>query len=405
MKVGAGSPLCFNRAKYLVAGLCLAAGLGLNFVSAQAANVTIIVKTSERLEFDDNITRSVNSSGNVYSSVSTINTDFAWKMPRLELSAGTGTSFRKSTGPGKTNDLNSFDPNLSLGLVKRGLTSRFSLSSSFRVQNSTFSELDDTDITDQNTDRLTLKLNSDWAYNINSTNTFTLSGGITVVDFTKSNASLTPFIDLNAQAQWTRTLTNLTSVNANLGLSFFKADNLEERQSTTFSASADLSTRLSPRLSINVGGGVNLIKTDENRIVAGIVAGKTSDTTLGFQTNLGATYALRDIQLSLTAQQALDPSADGQLNQRSSLGFSISQKINRRSTLSLSTQVSRREAASDSSSEVSDQFSINPKYSYKLARDWEASIGYDFTYRKNDDGTAQANRLFVSLSKNTTLDP
>ncbi len=405
MKAGAGSPLCFYRAKYLVAGLCLVAGLGLSLVPARAANVTIIVKTAERLEFDDNITRSVSSSGNVYSALSTISADFAWKMPRLELSASTGTSFRKSAGPGKSDNLNSFDPNLSLGLIKRGLTSTFSVSSSFKVQNSTFSELDDTDVTNQKTDRLTLSLNSGWTYNINSTNTFTLSGGLTVVDFTKSSPNLSPFINLSTQAQWTRNLTNLTSVNGTLGVSFFKADNLEKRQSTTFSTSAGLSTRLSPRLSVNASAGVNLIKTDQNQVVLGVVVGKTSSTTLGFQTDLGANYVLRNTQLSLFVLQALDPSADGQLNQSSSMGFSISQKINRRSTLSFSTQVSRRRSASDTSSEVSDQFSIKPNYTYQLARDWAASIGYDFTYRKNDDGTASSNKLFVSLSKNTTIDP
>jgi len=405
MKAGAGSPLCFNRAKYLVAGLCLVAGFGLGLTSAQAANVTIVVKTAESLEFDDNITRSVSSSGNVYSSLSTISADFAWKMPRLELSASTGTSFRKSAGPGKSDNLNSFDPNLSLGLVKRGLTSTISLSSSFKMQNSTFSELEDTDVTNQKTDRLTLSLNSGWTYNINSNNAFSLSGGLTVVDFTKSSPSLSPFINLNTQAQWTRNLTNLTSVNGTLGVSFFKADNIEQRQSTTFSTSVGLSTRLSPRLSVNSNAGVNLIKTNENLVVLGAVVGKTSDTSLGFKTDMGVTYALRSIQLSLTAQQALDPSASGQLNQRSSLGFSINKTINRRSSLSLSTQASRRKSASDSSSEITDQFSFNPRYTYKLARDWQASIGYDFTYRKNDTGTAQSNKLFVSLSKDTTIDP
>ncbi len=406
MKAGAGCPLCFNRAKYLVAaGLCLVIGLELSLTPAQAANVTIIVKTAERLEFDDNITRSVSSSGNVYSSLSTISADFAWKMPRLELSASTGTSYRKSAGPGKTDNLNSFDPNLSLGLVKRGITSTFSLSSSFKVQNSTFSELDDTDVTNQKTDRLTLNLNSGWAYNINSTNTFTLSGGITVVDFTNSSPNLTPFIDLNAQAQWIRNLTNLTSINGNLGVSFFSADNIEKRQSTTFSTSAGLSTRLSPRLSLDASSGINLIQTDENLVVLGAVVGKTSDTSLGFQTNLSLVYALRNTQMSLIVQQSLSPSADGQLNQRSSLGVSISRQINRRSSLSMSTQISRRKSASDSSSEISDQFSFRPTYSYKLARDWQASIGYDFNYRKNDAGTASSNKLFISLSKNTTIDP
>jgi len=405
MKAGAGCHYNFNRVIYLVAGFYLGAGIGYLPSFAEAANVTIIVKTSERLEFDDNITRSVNSAGNVYSSLSTINADIAWRMPRLELTASSGTSIRKNAGPGKTDNLNSIDPNLTLGLVKRGITSQFSLSTSFRAQNSSFSELEDTDITNQNTDRLTFDLNSGWTYNINATNTFSLTGGLTVVEFTKSNTALTPFIDFSTQARWVRNLTNLTSVNGTLGWRYFKADNVQKRQSNTFSVSTGVSTRLTPRLSINADAGLDLTKTDQNQIVLGVKLGRPSDLVLGFQTNLAVDYTLRNTQISFTAQQGLEPSAEGRLNQRSSLGFGISHQVNERSSLAWSTSFSRREAASDTSSDVTNFFSVSPTYTYKLARDWNALLGYNFTYRKSDSGTAVSNKIFVSLSKSTTIDP
>ncbi len=405
MKVGAGGHLCFDQIKYLAAGFCLVAGVGLCLSRAEAANVTIVVKSSERLEFDDNISRSIDSAGNVYSSLSTVSTDFNWRTPRLELSASSSTSFRKSAGPGKTDNLNSFDPNLSLGLVKRGLTSQFSLSTSIRVQNTTFSELEDTDITDQDADRLTFSLNSGWTYNINSRNTFTLSGGLTVVDFTTSSAALSPFINLSTQAQWVHNLTRLTSVNGTLGWSLFKSDNVQNTQTSTFSASGGLSTQLSPRLSFDAGGGVNLTTTEQDQIVLGVNLGRTSITTLGLQANLAMNYVLRSTQFSLSLQQGLEPSAEGRLNQRTSLGFNANRRINQHTTVALSSRISRRVAQDDSSSNVTNQFSIDPILTYQLARDWNASIGYNFTYRDSDDGSAQSNKVFVNLSRNMTIDP
>lgn len=405
MKAGAGCHLSFDQVKFLVAGLCLLAGAGFFSASAQAANVTIVLKTSERLEYDDNITRSFNSPGSVYGSLSTVSSDFGWQTPRLGITANLKSDFRRFAGPGKTDNLNSFNQNASLGLVKRGLTSQFSLASNFSRQNTAFSELDDTDITNQDTDRLTFSLNSGWTYSVNSRNSLTLSGSATRVDFTKSSTALSPFTNLGAQAQWTHNLSVLTSVNSSLGWSFFKADDLAARKSNTLSLSMGLSTRLSPRLSISAGGGGNLTQTKRNLVALGAIVGRTSDTTLGFQANVAMEYALRNTRLSASLQQSLQPSADGRLNLVSSLGFNISHDINQFSAFTLATSATRRKANGSSSSGSNNQFSVAPTYTYKLARDWNASIGYSFALRTESGLTAKSNKLFVQLSKNTTLDP
>jgi len=405
MKAGAGCHLCFARVQNLVAGICFVLGVGIFLTPASAANVTIVVKTAERLEANDNRELSTNSSGNTFGSLSTISAAFDWQTPRLALSATSATSYRKEVGRGKSDNLNSFNPNLSLGLVKRGRNSQLSLSSSFRIQDTTFSELEDTDVTDQDADRLSFNLSSGWTYSVNSTNTLTFTNSISVVDFTRSSAELSPFTNFNSRAQWVHNLTNLTSVNGSLGWSQFKSDNVTNTETTTYSVTAGLSARLSPRLSVTAGGGLNLSNTERDQIVLGVNLGRSSVTTLGLQTNLGMKYSLRRTQFSFSLQQGLEPSAEGQLNQRSSLSFNIGHEINQHAAVSLATSFSRREAEGNSSGEVTDRFSMNPSFNYKLAPNWNAAVGYSFTLRDNDEGVAQSNKVFVSISRNTVLDP
>ncbi len=393
----------FAQVQYLLAGIGLAIGMGLYSGPSKAANVTIKAKVTERLEFDDNISRALNSPGEVYGSSTGLATDFNWRTPRLEISGGAGAEFKKFTGPGKTDNLDSFNQNANLGLTKKSARSEFSIEGSFRSQNSSFSELDDTDITNQDTDRLTYSLISDLSYEINSRNTVNFSGEVTLVDFSKSSTSLTPFVNISAEAGWLHRLTNLTDLLTNIGWSRFSADNAQKTRSDTFSFSSGIAAKLTPRLSIGATVGVDIVNTDQNQIGGGTTS--SSQSNLGVQADIGVDYAIQNTQVSFSLSQGTQPSASGEVNQRTTAEFSIGHDINRRSNVGLTASVSRQESVSNSISSTRDLFSIEPKYSYQLAREWSASVAYLFVKRKTDTGSAQSNKLYFVVTRDLTIDP
>lgn len=211
---------------------------------------------------------------------------------------------------------------------------------------------------------------------------------------------------LNTNLRWNRTLSQLTSVY--IGPGFRIIDQSDSANTTTliYSMNAGLSTRLTKRLSANLGGGISYIEKSSDDLFGK----RKTDLNPGFTLDAGLTYTLKTWKLAAKANYGFDTSELGDLENRGSASLMVSKTINDASSIdvTLKGQVGQSYADSLTGStfdNVNWGYSISPIYNYTLARDWNLRTGYRFLYlnKKGDGGTSH--NVFVSVSHNFTALP
>ena len=356
---------------------------------------------SERVTYDDNLRQVSNGSADTYGSTTSLNTDLGWRSPRTNVNLKADFDLNRYVGPGGTSDLDTLGQFYEGRIKRKSKTANIEFSSSYRIQDTTFSEVDDTGILSQNkNNRLTFSTNGKTTYNINRRLKSSLAGSVEYVDFSVQTASLTPFLNVELTGDVVRKLTRSSEATFSLGWNYFKSDDLTSTASHTGKASGELKTRLSPRLTARVLAGVNVTSTDEK---ATLTTAASSSTTVGGLFELGLDYTLADTQISFVASRGLSPSAAGEVRQSDNIGISVTHQINRRSRISAAINGRLQTSLSGSNGTNLKFFTIAPTYSYSIARNWDFSVGYNFRFQDSDGVTSKSNSVFVLLTRNLPL--
>ncbi len=366
-----------------------------------AENWSLNSTVSERFTYNDNIRQSSGRTSETYGARTSLLTDLGWQSPRVTANLKADFDLNRFVGPGGTSDLDTFGQFYKGSVQKRTSTLDVELSSSFRVQDTTFSEVEDTGILSQNkNNRLTLSVNGKTDYRVNRRLSFSLLSSISNVDFSVSSATLTPFLNVDVTGKMRRKLTNSSEAALSLGWSLFKADNLTNTTSYTYKANSSLTTKLSPRLTARALAGTSVIRTDRD---ASLGASASSSTAIGGLLELGLDYTLATMQFSFQATRGFEPSATGNIRQSDSVNAAVTKRINSRSNIAMNVSARRQASVSSGAGTGLKVFTFAPSYSYSLAREWRFDLGY--TFRLQDSGGTQtsSNSVFLSLTRDLSL--
>lgn len=321
--------------------------------------------------------------------------DFVGETPRMRLSFSPGVSVFFSTDEdfsASDSILPNFRGAISTGGTRTRLNSSLSLTPRFVDRNQAiegifddpFGEEPPPDIVDgrdtrQRNSSSSLQIDANWnvgvSHAIDTRNS--LSGGFFVRrrEFTGDTADddLEPSTSFGVNGGWSRQLTPLTSGSLSANARQFLPDEDDEDDTRTYSLSAGLSTRFSPRLSANGSLGLSVTEAD-GQVEPGLIA------DFGFNWR-----ATSQTSVSASLSQTVEENTDGQIDNVISGNVGFSTALTQRSSLSTGARLSFENPVFDDNADENLFISIGPTYSYQLTENWRLNATYSLRYETGDD--------------------
>jgi hypothetical protein len=198
---------------------------------------------------------------------------------------------------------------------------------------------------------------------------------------------LEPSTSFGVNGSWSRQLTPLTSGSLSATARQFLPDEGDEDNTRTYSLSAGLSTRFSPRLSASGSLGLSVTEAD-SEVEPGLVADFGFNWRATSQTSMFASLS-----------QTVEESTNGEIDTvvAGNLGFSTT--LTQRSSFSTSARLSFENPVFDSESDGDLNISVGPTYSYQLTENWRLSATYSLRYETDDDEDDLSSRFSVRLGR------
>jgi hypothetical protein len=223
--------------------------------------------------------------------------------------------------------------------------------------------------------------------NLTSLDFVTLSARSTYTNYDPP-AGGTPFTDSSALATWRHRLNSNLSFRASSEFEWLNFNNPSNTRILILRDMAGVDATLSSLLSFRGMAGVAYLKSDQN--TAGVApftlgGGTTASGSIAdFITDMVLTYRmLKNTTLTVFGNQSIGPSVIGSLTKQTTVGATLTQIINSRSSLSFAASASRQ-----TTTESSDFYSASVSYNYQLAREWNSQISYRHLHRTAATGSA-----------------
>lgn len=290
-------------------------------------------------------------------------------------------------------------------LVKQTRDTDYTLSANIRISPASTSELDELGINrQQDVLRLLYGGQGSILHRVNARNQINFYVNADKTDFSETGANLTPSTSAGAGVRWTNRLTRRIDGHLNGSVFWQKQQNASDTESLIYRIALGTDTRVTKRL--NVSAEATVAITDQYAIDPLFpLAGRQNEIDVGFEGSLAIDYRLlRDTRIDMLFSQNIAPDGLGDLRQTQVARAALTHEINSLSSLSLSTHFTNS-TSTGTDSDSRKTLSVSPRYSYKLAKEWDASLSYRWILADSGTGDRTSHTVFVSLSKIGTLLP
>lgn len=316
--------------------------------------------------------------------------------------AGKRTSFNVATGfnlgrstDNDTSNLNRLDPNISASAVFLGKGFSISAQVDARTRSTSISELEDTGVTNLNATRIDVGSSVGVSWQATKLDSFSLSAFAQIVDFSRSVGGFTPSQTFGASGSWSHQATETTSYSVSTSFQHFEAEGVNGRTSRSANLQLGLQHNRTSRHVLGGSAGLNFVSSDR--------ADGTSSTQIGFVGGGSFGYTIDEFSASLSVNQSIRPSGDGELRAFTSLGGSLAYRINALESLRFGVNYSRRSDISGGG-DVLQFLSMGPTYSYSLTPNSSLSLGYQFRVRDDEVNSFQTgHQVSLTLTHGLTL--
>lgn len=402
----------------------LAVGAG-----AASAEPVTTVNLRQSLSVDDNQDLEPDSPGETFISRTGLDVVVNGGNNLLEWVLGGGADVSVATGSGEDGELDSINPRANVGVTFQRDTVSGTAGAFVRrrpisfVRNDVDNSVDISpdapppviggeippglaEVTSANADQIDFGLNTGLNFALDRSSSLRFGLSAAGKRFTgASGATAGELIDsetFTATAGWVYAVDRRSSLSLGTDFSFFNSDNGVTDSSRTAGVSGSYSAQLTPRHSLNAGAGVKLIDTTLSPALTG---GETSDTSVSFVGNLGLRYQLRDAAFDLNLSQSVEPSALGELQNRTSVVVGTSYQINQRFSLGASAGLTLQNAVSSATGDTDRQLvDMGLNLNYQPAAEWNVGIGYRLQVSDQEgEGTAVSNSAALTISRSLSF--
>lgn len=401
------APRIFVFCRGLVAMLALAQAID----TAMAADWSLKTGLSETIDYDTNINLDVDPPGYAMGSISSLKADLIAKTPRSQLEFLSNLSYQNYWGPGATSDLDAFLPLFDFNFDTHTRNLDLNLGASYTVTSLTSADIDESGlIQETGVNQHTFLVDGGFTYRLNHLDTFALRSAASKVDFTPATDNVVPYEDLDNTFTYTRELSPTMDTNIVLGLEFYNADDEQNTKNTIYSAEGRLNSQLTRRFGLRLGAGLNAVSSDQkNTQPPDPSAGQTSNFSIGPIFSLGLDYRLKRGSFSLDLREYFSPTDFGDVDEIRQASIKYEYRFNDATTFALNAVYSHQIPAGQKDAELeadpTTAFSVNPRITYELARDWEIMGSYRFLTEKISEGSPTSHDFSLTLSRDLVLLP
>jgi Putative beta-barrel porin 2 len=394
--------------------------IGVSFCASgvRAADISIKGNATETLQASNNLFLSNAPSGPTYQSTTAGTLDVLALTPSTSYLLDTNYSYFKYFGPGAVDTAPTWGTPASATFTINHATKLdlYNLAASWSKVDAQTTQFQQTGISTAHGSINTFAVNGGVTHDLGRIDTISWTAQATKVSF--SDPTQFPYIDVTTTAAWKHDVTPTTTLNNLVSFDWFSEDDPAQSQRLFWKLMTGLDSTLSSRLSFtgHVGiGFVNSYQTAsaQSTILSGPPGVAPFVPQVGSANSILADAALtyqlfKTTKVSLTAAQAVTPTAFGQMQKSDTIGLTLAHDINQLSNLSFSANFSFVPAAPGNSvfnGQIgnSDFFSASVNYGYKLAREWRTNLSYTYRERNDDTGIARSSTILFSLSRDFTL--
>ena len=397
----------------LAQGLCVVAALA---PAAGKADTSFRGFFSQRFDIDlgssgGGSSRS-NESDQSLRSVTDLGTIFTTRTPRTTLTFAPGVRGTLSTED--DSDGNKILPRLNTAVSRQGPRHTLNASLAFVPDFITADDFTDVGTVQRDVIQFDLSGNAGLSYRIDPINTIQFSIFARVREYSETTTDINPNASFGGSTVWSRSIDPRTT--GNLTFRYVHVIPYDEStissspgsprsdtsdRSQTFSLTAGFDREVSTDLQVSASVGASFVDQ------LGQSSGESDDQSIGFVGSFSARYDLTDdTSMSFGISQSVDPDTRGNLQNRTTLSASLTNRINAFNTIGLTAR-----AASDSDifgssadSDSGERFELSPFYSVDITQDWSARLGYALRFEDGNDSEV-TNRLFFSISRSLSFLP
>lgn len=289
------------------------------------------------------------------------------------------------------------DPRLALRGAYRGKTYTVTAALGLVAEQASLAQADDTGISAGDATQLSIDYSVGLAQQLDELNTLNIGSTGTVIEFSEDTEDLIPSRTVGVSVGWERQLTETSTATFETGVRQFDADDLVSTQSRTLDLLLSLSHRRTPRHTFGGSIGVAAVRTDAD--------GAETDDDLSLVGGASLEYLFKNGTVGVDFSQAVEPSAEGELQAFSRLGSALSYDVNNHQRVSLFGSLSRRTPLGGTG-ETFDFYTIGTSYGIDIAESVEMTFGYSF--QGNNDsaaGAATGHQVLLSLGKSFDVIP
>ena len=221
-----------------------------------------------------------------------------------------------------------------------------------------------------------LSANAGLSFAVSPRDSIDLSGRATKVSFPRGSVLSQGYKSYGGSAYYMRTISANTSIGAGIDVMKNDYDNAAFGNSTQYSPTARLNTRLAPRLSLNVSAGVTFSETN--------LSGGTRNST-AFSGSVGLCRDGERARFCVTGSHGISPSTLTGSSRVTSIGASYQYALSPRSNLSANLSYSRSKSLSNIgnfSNDDADYGQVGITYDRQILERLSAvaSVGYSDSF-------------------------
>ncbi len=323
------------------------------------------------------------------------------KRSEISLDLGVQRFFFLGENQPSNDNTQQLDPRFALSGNYRGKTYTVSGDFGFDFRPTSFTQTDDTGITDADTTQLTISYDNSLSLELSRLNQLIFSTNFQAVDFTDPAPGLVATRTFGGSVAWQHQVSETTTLTLSSGGRFFRAQNLQETKSQTFDFSLGLEHQRTRRHTFGLDIGLTTIRT----VALNSVGIRETDLTLGVTGGASFEYALKSLSIGIGLTQSVDPSATGELQSFTRLNSTADYTINDQEQIGLNVNYTLRTPVSGDGGTF-QAFNVGPNYSLDLTEQATLSAGYLFRMSQGSTGGLNTGqRIFLTLTQNFDVLP
>lgn len=372
--------------------------------TAFAVDLRIKSELGQSLEINDNRDLRIRPAGVTYAPVSNLMFDVLARTPTMRFEGNANLAYRTYFGPGAIGTSDALDKDARVKLVKTRPLTTYDIGTFWSQRDASTVQLEENARSTATGAIVTYGVEGGLQHQFSARDKFAFLARGSTVSFTSTSPTQKPYDDFTTNATWTHRATRTTDLIA-LVNGYFKQDASSTIE--IWRATGGISSRLTPRMTFSGSAGPVFLKA------TGTNGSLTPDSTLlpsggsavSWVADAALSYRLRPTnRVSLFAGRNVSADSFGDVQLREFVGIYMTEEINRRSSLTLGSNLSRSTGGGTGSGS-SETFDASATYGYRLTPELSSSIAYKFIQRMDRIGSARSNSILLSIRREVTILP